>query len=154
MHMIRTFLFITTLPVVSSFIAVTSVLKNDNIFQKQKPLLTWSTKEKIYQYDSSDEYTNFEALVVAQNSREIEKKNNLTLPQLALAGAIAALVGDAALHPVDCIKTIQQSDYGQGVSFFDAGMSIWKIHGINGFYYGLAPYALSDVSGSAVKFTV
>jgi len=36
--------------------------------------------------------------------------NQLPLWRLALAGGVATMIGDAALHPMDCIKTLQQND--------------------------------------------
>ena len=74
-----------------------------------------------------------------------------TIVDLAIAGALAAVVGDVVLHPIDCIKTIQQSDAGFGLNLVDASKYIWKNFGIQGFYSGLAPYLAGDSIGSAVK---
>ena len=45
---------------------------------------------------------------------------------LALAGAIATMIGDFAMHPIDCIKTLQQSNSGAGLSMLGASKTIWK----------------------------
>ena len=77
--------------------------------------------------------------------------NESTIIDLAIAGALAAVVGDVVLHPIDCIKTIQQSDAGFGLNLVDASKYIWNNFGMQGFYSGLAPYLAGDSIGSAVK---
>lgn len=81
-----------------------------------------------------------------------KEKRKLTSFDLAFAGSLATMVGDAALHPVDCIKTLQQSTEGTGMNMFDAGRKIWKDFGIGGFYSGLGTYVLSDGGAGAIKF--
>jgi hypothetical protein len=46
--------------------------------------------------------------------------------QLALAGAAATMVVDISMHPIDCIKTLQQSHEGIGLSMLAAAQTIWK----------------------------
>ena len=49
-----------------------------------------------------------------------------SLVDMAIAGALATMVGDIAMHPVDCIKTLQQSNAGVGLSMLGASKSIFK----------------------------
>ena len=78
---------------------------------------------------------------------------SLPVWKLALAGGLATLVGDTVMHPVDCIKTLQQSDEGLYLSFVEASRLLWtESGGISGFYKGLDVYAASDVTGGCVKF--
>lgn len=79
-------------------------------------------------------------------------KRKLTSLDLALAGGVATMIGDAALHPIDCLKTLQQSNEGAGLSLLGAGKQIYKTGGIAGFYSGLGTYVLSDGGAGAVKF--
>jgi len=79
-------------------------------------------------------------------------KRELSVGDLALAGALAAIVGDVGLHPIDCIKTVQQSDLAFGMNLLDSSKYIWDNFGFNGFYSGLGPYLVGDSLGSAVKF--
>lgn len=78
---------------------------------------------------------------------------DLSTTQLAIAGALAAIVGDVSLHPIDCIKTIQQSDIGLGMNLFDTSEYIFDNFGIWGFFNGLAPYVTGDCFGSAFKLS-
>jgi len=77
-----------------------------------------------------------------------------TLPglELALAGAAATMIGDAALHPIDCIKTLQQSNNGIGLSMIGAGKKIFADQGIPGFFNGLGCYVACDGAAGAIKF--
>mmetsp|Transcript_14678 Transcript_14678/g.16706 ORF Transcript_14678/g.16706 Transcript_14678/m.16706 type:complete len:355 (+) Transcript_14678:34-1098(+) len=79
-------------------------------------------------------------------------KRELAIGDLALAGALAAVIGDVGLHPIDCIKTVQQSDLAFGMNLFDSSKYIWENFGFFGFYSGLGPYIFGDSLGSAVKF--
>jgi len=71
---------------------------------------------------------------------------------LAIAGALATMIGDFAMHPVDCIKTLQQSNAGSGLSMLAASKEIFKTGGIGGFYSGLATYVFCDGAAGAIKF--
>ena len=76
------------------------------------------------------------------------------LVQLALAGSATTFFADACIHPVDCIKTIQQSDMGTGLGFAEAAGYLWDTSGLQGFFNGLLTYAVSDGMGGAIKFSV
>eukprot|EP00521_Asterionellopsis_glacialis_P012422 CAMPEP_0195291922 /NCGR_PEP_ID=MMETSP0707-20130614/8508_1 /TAXON_ID=33640 /ORGANISM="Asterionellopsis glacialis, Strain CCMP134" /LENGTH=282 /DNA_ID=CAMNT_0040352283 /DNA_START=255 /DNA_END=1100 /DNA_ORIENTATION=+ len=64
------------------------------------------------------------------------------------------MVGDVAVHPVDCIKTLQQSDIGMNLNFLQAIQSIWQTYGITGFYAGIGVAMPSDVVAGCIKFSV
>ena len=78
--------------------------------------------------------------------------SSVPLYQLALAGAVATAIGDAAIHPMDCIKTLQQSDEGFLLSVPQAAESLWQQLGLQGFYRGLGTYLVTDAGAGAVKF--
>jgi len=71
---------------------------------------------------------------------------------LAIAGAIASMIGDASMHPIDCIKTLQQSNAGAGLNMISASKQIWKESGIGGFYFGMGTYVTTDGCAGALKF--
>jgi len=79
-------------------------------------------------------------------------KRKLTSIDLALAGALATMIGDASMHPIDCIKTLQQSNEGIGLNMVAAAKRIWKTNGVGGFYSGIATYVISDGMAGAIKF--
>eukprot|EP00584_Thalassiosira_punctigera_P008949 CAMPEP_0172545178 /NCGR_PEP_ID=MMETSP1067-20121228/15165_1 /TAXON_ID=265564 ORGANISM="Thalassiosira punctigera, Strain Tpunct2005C2" /NCGR_SAMPLE_ID=MMETSP1067 /ASSEMBLY_ACC=CAM_ASM_000444 /LENGTH=399 /DNA_ID=CAMNT_0013331877 /DNA_START=91 /DNA_END=1290 /DNA_ORIENTATION=- len=79
-------------------------------------------------------------------------KRQLKAGDLALAGGIATMIGDIALHPVDCIKTLQQSDAGAGLSLVGASRKIMADQGVGGFYSGLGTYVTADGGAGAIKF--
>jgi solute carrier family 25 (mitochondrial S-adenosylmethionine transporter), member 26 len=95
----------------------------------------------------------------ARNVASVEPKpadHSSALPELAiwklaLAGAIATIVGDAAVHPIDCIKTLQQSDEGVGLDIAQA-VAVLTASGLGGLYRGLSTYLCSDAVGGALKF--
>lgn len=78
----------------------------------------------------------------------------LPLHELALAGSITTLIADISMHPIDCIKTVQQSDSGLDFSFVQAAAYLWETSGVMGFYHGFLLYALADGTGGALKFAV
>lgn len=80
--------------------------------------------------------------------------SSLPLWHLALAGSLATLLADSLTHPVDCIKTIQQSDAGMGLSLVAAASYLWSSAGIVAFYQGFLTYGCTDAVGGAIKFTV
>jgi len=63
------------------------------------------------------------------------------------------MIGDAALHPMDCIKTLQQSDEGLSLSLVEAARFIWRQSGPAGFYRGVGTYLFTDGLGGALKFS-
>lgn len=79
---------------------------------------------------------------------------DLPLPLLALAGSVTTLFTDVIMHPIDCIKILQQSDAGYGLSLQDAAVALWERDGVSGFYSGFLTYAVSDAAGGALKFAV
>ena len=83
---------------------------------------------------------------------DIVTSPSLPLWKLAVAGGLATMVGDAALHPMDCIKTLQQSDEGFALSLHEAARYIWTTSGVTGFYRGMGTYVLTDGLGGALKF--
>jgi hypothetical protein len=58
-----------------------------------------------------------------------------------------------SMHPIDCIKTLQQSDQGMGLNIGQAAQLVYAQLGLAGFYKGFATYALCDSAGGALKFT-
>jgi len=76
----------------------------------------------------------------------------LSTRDLAFSGAFATMIGDIALHPIDCIKTFQQSNNGMGFTMVGATKHILQNHGIGGLFNGLGPYVLSDACAGAIKF--
>mmetsp|Transcript_8167 Transcript_8167/g.11777 ORF Transcript_8167/g.11777 Transcript_8167/m.11777 type:complete len:382 (+) Transcript_8167:45-1190(+) len=74
--------------------------------------------------------------------------------ELAVVGGMATMVGDLAVHPVDCIKTLQQSNIGMGLNLLQATQKLWQNYGIAGFYAGINVIIPSDVIGGCIKFSV
>lgn len=77
---------------------------------------------------------------------------SLPLWKLAVAGGLATVIGDAFMHPIDCIKTLQQSDEGMSLSLGEAARHVMTTSGIPGFYKGLGAYVATDGVGGALKF--
>ncbi|KAL7556369.1 hypothetical protein ACA910_006295 [Epithemia clementina (nom. ined.)] len=92
------------------------------------------------------------------NKLEIPKPpsmaNDLPLIQLALAGSIATFFADLSIHPIDCIKTIQQSDQGHNLNMLQAARYLYKQDGIHSFFHGFFTYAIADAGAGALKFGV
>jgi solute carrier family 25 S-adenosylmethionine transporter 26 len=78
--------------------------------------------------------------------------NSLSILQLAICGGLASMLGDVIMHPVDCIKTLQQSDAGMNLNVWQAALALFQQSGVAGFYHGLWTYAGTDMIGSALKF--
>ena len=79
-------------------------------------------------------------------------KRPLTALDLAVAGSVSTMIGDIALHPIDCIKTLQQSNEGAGLSLLGASKKIMADSGPGGFYSGLGTYVSADGAAGALKF--
>jgi len=62
------------------------------------------------------------------------------------------MIGDIAMHPVDCIKTLQQSNEGVGLNMLQASSRILKTQGLGGFYKGLGTYVTADGIAGSIKF--
>ncbi len=105
--------------------------------------------------------------VVTSRKRSREETDDSSVPdkvfvpavplvQLALAGAVTTFVADVMIHPMDCIKTLQQSDLGWELglhnSLGDAAQYLWTTSGLAGFYHGFLVYAGSDALAGAAKF--
>jgi hypothetical protein len=75
-----------------------------------------------------------------------------TLSHLALAGALATIIADMTMHPMDSIKTLQQSDSGYGLTLLQAAHVMYEQSGWGAFYHGFFTYAFSDAMGGALKF--
>lgn len=80
------------------------------------------------------------------------KARELSGTELALAGATATIFGVSIMHPVDTIKTLQQSTEGMGLNMIQAGSKILKDGGVGAMYSGLGPYVTSDGLAGALKF--
>jgi hypothetical protein len=82
-----------------------------------------------------------------------QAETQIPLIQLALAGAIATFLGDAIIHPMDSLKTIQQDHIGWSIP--TAARELWNVHhGLAGFYHGFWEYAGADAVSGALKFGV
>jgi solute carrier family 25 S-adenosylmethionine transporter 26 len=74
--------------------------------------------------------------------------------KLALAGSLATLVSDVSMHPLDCIKTLQQTEEGMGLSMVAAAHVIWThLGGPSGFFRGMLTWGVCDAVGGALKFS-
>mmetsp|Transcript_12158 Transcript_12158/g.18456 ORF Transcript_12158/g.18456 Transcript_12158/m.18456 type:complete len:219 (+) Transcript_12158:219-875(+) len=76
----------------------------------------------------------------------------LSSAQMAAAGAFATAFGVTIMHPVDTIKTLQQSNEGIGLNMIAATNKIMKDGGVGALYSGLGPYVTSDGFAGAFKF--
>jgi len=96
----------------------------------------------------------FAGHVSGNNVSEAAEAKDIELPssKLALAGAVATALGVTVMHPVDTIKTLQQSDAGKGLSMLVASKKIVKDGGFGALYSGLGPYVTSDACAGALKF--
>jgi len=57
------------------------------------------------------------------------------------------------MHPIDCIKTLQQSTEGRGLSMIGASQKILQKSGPAGFFSGVGTYVVSDGLAGSVKFS-
>ena len=83
---------------------------------------------------------------------QVATTRRLSSAELALAGAVATMIGDASMHPIDCIKTLQQSVEGSGLNMIAAAKKIFAEGGVSGFYSGLGTYVVSDGLAGSIKF--
>lgn len=84
--------------------------------------------------------------VVVQEPRELKNY------EMAASGALATAFGVVIMHPVDTIKTLQQSNNGIGLNMVAATNKIMKGGGLGALYSGLGPYVVSDGCAGALKF--
>jgi solute carrier family 25 S-adenosylmethionine transporter 26 len=92
--------------------------------------------------------------ICAKKSVEVAAPTTRTLSngEMAAAGAAATVFGVTIMHPVDTIKTLQQSTEGAGLNMIQASQKILKDGGIPAMYSGLGPYVTSDGMAGAFKF--
>jgi len=90
----------------------------------------------------------------AASSAAVAVVPELPLVQLALAGSVASWIADITMHPIDCIKTVQQSDSGIDLTFVGAAELLYRTGGVLAFYQGFFTYACADAVGGALKFAV
>ena len=76
----------------------------------------------------------------------------LSSGEMAAAGAFATAFGVTLVHPIDTIKTLQQSSEGMGLNMLQATNKIMKNGGFTALYSGLGPYVTSDGCAGALKF--
>lgn len=76
----------------------------------------------------------------------------LSSGEMAIAGGVATAFGVTVMHPVDTIKTLQQTTEGAGLSMIAASNKILKDGGMNAMYSGLGPYVTSDAFAGGLKF--
>jgi hypothetical protein len=101
--------------------------------------------------------TNFDMTPIAFGSAPDtvlpKAETQIPLFQLAIAGALATFIGDAIIHPMDSLKTIQQDHIGWSIP--TAARELWNVHhGLAGFYHGFWEYAGADAISGAIKFGV
>jgi solute carrier family 25 S-adenosylmethionine transporter 26 len=76
----------------------------------------------------------------------------LSSSEMAFAGAVATALGVVLMHPIDTIKTLQQSSEGIGLNMIGATNKILSRGGVPALYEGLGPYVTSDGLAGALKF--
>jgi len=69
------------------------------------------------------------------------------LPWFFLCGGVAGVVAAAATCPLDVVKTQVQT---RGMGTLECTQSIWRNHGIQGFYNGLAPRMIAAAPSAAM----
>jgi hypothetical protein len=114
------------------------------------PPPTTQNKNILLEQASVGEDASHMPMTVAETSA---KAVELPLIQLALAGAVTTFFTDVSMHPIDCVKTLQQTDAGLDSTFVETAQSIYQHMGIAGFYSGFLIYASADAVGGALKFS-
>mmetsp|Transcript_106896 Transcript_106896/g.300563 ORF Transcript_106896/g.300563 Transcript_106896/m.300563 type:complete len:342 (+) Transcript_106896:1-1026(+) len=94
---------------------------------------------------------NFNRVTGNDRAELVEHKDQLNPFQICLCGALATIVGDFAMHPIDTIKVTQQAA-STALTFIGAIKQIFATSGVLGFYQGVVPYLIGDGSSGAVKF--
>jgi hypothetical protein len=109
-----------------------------------------SNNNNYYNYNYN---TNAGVTLSVPRANENSQLTTIPIWKLAAAGAIATLIGDVSMHPLDSIKTLQQSDEGLGLSFMaSANVMYTQLGGLSAFYKGFLTYGLCDGIGGALKF--
>lgn len=75
--------------------------------------------------------------------------SDFSLAGMAAAGSLATAFADVAMHPLDSVKTLQQSDLGMHMDTVSAFLYLWQSHSL---YFGFLTYASADAFGGAIKF--
>ena len=119
--------------------------------------------------DDDDDNGTFSSMISYSNSKVLQKRTLLLrsesqspapivpivpIWQLALAGTLATLISDISMHPLDCIKTLQQSEEGTGLTMVTAAQVIYtQLGGLAGFTKGFLTWGVCDGLGGALKFS-
>jgi hypothetical protein len=129
------------------------------------PFVESVVEQRVEESDSSSssyQYTSFTILPLSSATTTASSLQKRVVPRLsepqiwklALAGSIATLVSDIAMHPMDCIKTLQQTEEGIGLSMIDAAHTIYHtMGGLTGFTRGFLTWGICDALGGALKFS-
>lgn len=72
--------------------------------------------------------------------------------RLALAGGIAGMLSNTALHPLDTIKTVRQADPLHFRGVLPTMIKITRERGLAGLYAGIAPALIGSALSSALYF--
>jgi len=99
--------------------------------------------------DVNAKASNSAAKVVVKEQPTFRELSSM---EMAAAGAISTAFGVTIMHPVDTIKTLQQSTEGMGLNMIVAANKIIKKGGFGALYSGLGPYVTSDGCAGALKF--
>ena len=119
-------------------IRCSSETKNDSNFVSIKDPVVLAATMSVEQFQEQPEAVSQASLVL----------------KLAMAGSVATMVADMSMHPMDCIKTLQQSNEGVGLSLVQAAHVIYtQLGGVPGFYKGFFSYAVCDATAGALKFS-
>lgn len=94
----------------------------------------------------------FQAEAKSAKSAAVVETRKLSSGEMAAAGAFATAFGVTIMHPVDTVKTLQQSTEGMGLNMLQATRKITTDGGIGALYSGLGPYVTSDGCAGALKF--
>jgi solute carrier family 25 S-adenosylmethionine transporter 26 len=134
----------------SSSTAATLVLDNENHNESH---------DVVSAVDDDD--VTFSSMISSTNSKVLQKRtlliqseSRVPIWQLALAGTLATFVSDISMHPLDCIKTLQQSEEGTGLTMITAAQVIYtQLGGLAGFTKGFLTWGVCDGLGGALKFS-
>ena len=85
-------------------------------------LLTLFTLVAIFVQDANARASKNAAKAVVK-----EEPRELSSGEMAAAGAVATALGVTLVHPIDTIKTLQQSNEGMGLNMLAASRKIMKV---------------------------
>jgi len=83
---------------------------------------------------------------------QMDPDEELSLPQVALAGAFSGIPLAAVFGPTERIKCLLQVDKGKYSGFFDCLSKVYQVGGIKSVTKGTLSTALRDVPGNAAYF--